>query len=77
MNEVNYGWKAEFIENNDIDGIKDYMFQKEMQYYEWDMSDLVIPLAGSVDCPLESLGLRKSPYSNFYSDVNVMCGINT
>ena len=72
---------TELLEHNDIDGIKDYMFRKEMEYYEGDMSDLVIPLASSIpqyDCLVESIGIENVTLSaDLYSDEKAMYSINT
>ena len=69
----------QLLEKADIDGLKDYFFQKEMEYYNNDMSDIVIDLGVNIknyDCLVESLGIADDACSvDFFTDDKAMYAI--
>lgn len=66
--------------NCDIAGIRDYMFEKEMEYYANDLQDLVITLDTIIpeyDILVESLGIENVTISaDLFSDDKAMYSIN-
>ncbi len=70
----------QLLENCDIGGIKDYFSEKEMEYYENDLSDTVISLESDIpqyDCLVESLGIdNKTISADLFTDNKAMYSIN-
>lgn len=69
------------LTNYDINGIKDYFLDVEMQYYDNDMTEIIIDLNSSIpqyDCLVESIGIEnKSIATDLYADDKAMYSINT
>lgn len=72
---------AQLLENADNDGIRDYFFQLEMEYYNNDMADIIIDLGVGIknyDCLVDSLGIENAALSTeFFTDDKAMYTINT
>ncbi len=70
----------ELLIDCDTDGIRDYMFEKEMEYYENDLEDMVITLDTVIpqyDILVESLGIENVSISaDLFSDEKAMYSIN-
>ncbi|MBR6801922.1 MAG: hypothetical protein IKM61_09245 [Eubacteriaceae bacterium] len=66
--------------NCDIGGIRDYFAEKEMEYYECDLQDIVVSLESDIpqyDCLVESLGIDNRTISaDLFTDNKAMYSIN-
>lgn len=69
------------LENRDTDGIKEYFFEKEMEYYNGDMADIAIELDMNIpnyDCLVDSIGIAdKYMSTELFTDDKAMYCINT
>ncbi len=70
----------ELLERSDIHGIRDYMFEKEMEYYANDLEDMIITLDTVIpeyDILVESLAIENVTVSaDLFSDDKAMYSIN-
>jgi len=70
----------ELLENCDISGIRDYFAEKEMEYYENDLQDVIISLESDIpqyDCLVESLGIdNKTISGDLFTDNKAMYSVN-
>ena len=68
------------LENQDVDGIKEYFFEKEMEHYNSDMADVVIALDRDIpnyDCLVDSIGIETATLSTeLFTDEKAMYCIN-
>ena len=69
------------LEAADTVGIKDYIFEKEMEFYNKDMQTITITLGLAIpnyDCLVDCIGLENQVMSiDMYSDEKAMYSINT
>lgn len=69
------------LKNNDSDGIKDFFFEKEMEFYNGDMADIIIRLNTDIpnyDCLVDTIGIANEYLSTeLFTDDKAMYCINT
>ena len=69
------------LEAADADGIKDYIFEKEMEFYNKDMQTITITLGLAIpnyDCLVDSIGIAdKYMSTELFTDDKAMYCINT
>lgn len=72
---------AELLEKRDTDGIKQYFFEKEMEFYNNDMRDIIISLDMDIpgyDCLVDSIGIAEEYlFTTLFTDDKAMYCINT